>query len=513
MREDVRTVKAKQTACGVGDGMLGESGAKINAGPREFQNRWLQLHADVMPAVRCATLLRRLRLCSRSMLPRSLQFPLVLGSIAVLAACVRTPESRTGLEIHPLPMPTMTRTAVAPRAEPNDEEVTVNLFRAARSGNGAETGRVLASIDDSARRVRLAQAVARQLAAEDLPRAAAWAIEIPSGQAQVAAIEVVAQAWTGSDPAAALRWAHGITNPAAARLARMAVVQPLVVRDPRDAVAQVLGLPEGAARDETLIVTASAWARTNADAALGWARNLPENELKPRVLSAVAFEIAQRQPARAAAIADLLPPGRNRWLLFSSIAQTWVAVDSKAALAWAGKLPAGEARDAAYAGVNTGLGVPASRRLAGAPGTRSGSSRTRGGIGAVPAWADGNSAEFAAWLATQAPGMSRDEAILEYVRQRGALQPDAVGQWLGTLPGGPTRDRAMEIYLEGLLLGSPRDAARWLRSLPRSDQTDQLIERTTRHWLRTNPDAADVWLQDPTLPGYLRDRLLRDAGR
>jgi hypothetical protein len=40
-----------------------------------------------------------------------------------------------------------------------------------------------------------------------------------------------------------------------------------------------------------------------------------------------------------------------------------------------------------------------------------------------------------------------------------------------------------------------------------------MIEQTARRWLQTSPDAAEAWLQDLPLPGYLKDRLLRDAGR
>jgi hypothetical protein len=208
-----------------------------------------------------------------------------------------------------------------------------------------------------------------------------------------------------------------------------------------------------------------------------------------------------------------LPEGRDRWLLLSTIAQTWVAVDTKAAMAWAGQLPAGEQRDAAFAGVDTGLGIPQRRRVAGAPGTRGGSSRTRGGAGAAAMIADANSPAFTAWLATQTPGLSRDEAILEYVRQRSALEPQAVGQWITTLPGSPTVDRAMEIYLETVLPTAPSEAARWLRSIPRSQRTDAMMEETAKRWLMVSPDPASTWLQDTTLPAYVKDRLLRDAGR
>jgi hypothetical protein len=183
-------------------------------------------------------------------------------------------------------------------------------------------------------------------------------------------------------------------------------------------------------------------------------------------------------------------------------------------MAWAGRLPAGEARAAAFAGLETGLGVRTVRRPVNAPGSRGGRSRGLGGGGVVEvALAAGSSADFAAWRARQPPGLSDDEAIVEYVRQRGAGDSGAIGQWLTTLPPGGNRDRAMEIYLEGQLIGSPQRAASWLRSVPRSDRSDEMIEKTARAWLRTSPDAAQAWLNETPLPPERKERLLREAGR
>jgi hypothetical protein len=123
-----------------------------------------------------------------------------------------------------------------------------------------------------------------------------------------------------------------------------------------------------------------------------------------------------------------------------------------------------------------------------------------------------NSPDFEAWLATQAPGLSREEAILEYVRQRGAAEPEAVGPLIATLPG-HIRDQAMAIYLDGLLIGSPREAARWVRSLPRSERSDELIEKTARRYLMVNPEAALEWLEQSTLPIHRKEQLLREVGR
>ena len=151
--------------------------------------------------------------------------------------------------------------------------------------------------------------------------------------------------------------------------------------------------------------------------------------------------------------------------------------------------------------------------MAGVSGIRGGSSRTRGGTAAAIAWPEINSPAFAAWLATQPRGMSREEAILEYIRQRGALEPAAVRPLLESMPPGYARDQATDIYLDGLLIGSPMEAARWVRSLPRSERNNELLEKTARRLLMTHPDIGADWLEQSTLPRERKEQLLRDAGR
>lgn len=435
----------------------------------------------------------------------------VLGTMA--GGCNSSGARRNFTTIAPPAMPQANATPAYTPGIKADADIVASALQLARAGDAAAAAAEISVPRDPLDRVRLAERVAAALAATDLAASTALVRALPLGGAQLAAVGAVAQAHAESDPEKALAWALAWSDVHTGRAARQAVARALVAREARGTIDRIVRRPSDVARDDLLVAAAAAWARRDAPAALEWLRAWPEDALKPRLTSGIGFEIAQTQPERAVEVAELLPVGRNRWLLLSAIAQTWVAVDAKAALAWAGRLPAGEAREAAFAGAETGFGVPLARRGGNAPGTRGGSSRTRGGAGAIATMNPTDSPAFSAWLATQTGTLSRDEAILEYVRQRGALEPQSVGAWLATLPGGPNRERAMEIYIENVLPTAPAEVARWLRTFPRSDRTDEMIETTARRWLLTNPDAAAGWLQDQPLPGYLKDRLLRDAGR
>ena len=410
-------------------------------------------------------------------------------------------------------MPTVTPPVAAVAVAVGEGEVVANVLDLVQAGNLPAARRAIEGVADLAQRQRVGETVIVTAARSDPRQAAELAAGLSVAGGRTRGLELAAATFVARDAEAALSWALESSDSAVAGIARRAVVQQLVRANPQGAVDRILARPVSPARDDTLGFAAAAWARIDATAAVNWLHTLASGDLRDRLTSSIGFEIAQQHPESAVELAETLPAGRNRWLLFSAIAQTWVATDAKSALAWAGRLPAGEARAAAFAGLDTGLGVPTARRVAHAPGSRTVRSRGLGGGVAEAALSAGGSADFAAWLATQPPGVSRDEAILEFVRQRGAADSGAIGQWLASLSPGATRDRAMEVYLEGQLIGSPQRAADWLRALPRSDRSEELIEKTARAWLRTNPEAAQAWLLETPLPPDRKERLLREAGR
>ncbi len=411
-------------------------------------------------------------------------------------------------------MPSMLPPTEPATAAASEINVLAGALERARQRDFSGALRAIEAVAEPAARLRMQLALGTMLTEQDAASAAMLALLLPEGPARDAVLERAARGWAQREPGAALQWALDLADPAAAALARRMVASELVRANARPTMERLLALPERAARDDVLVFAAAAWARSDADAAVGWLRELPEGELRSRVAPGIGFELAQSNPRRAITLAETLPEGRDRWLLFAAIGQTWAAVDSKAALAWARGLPAGEARFSAFAGVDTGLGVPGARRMVNGPNTRGTGISLRGGGGAaLGSLAATDTPEFLAWLATQPAGLSREDAILEFVRQRASAAAGGLGPWVVALPGGSTRDRAMEIYMDGLLMTSPAAAADWLRQLPRSDRSDEWVERTAKQWLTSNPAAAEMWLRETTLPPERKASLLREAGR
>ncbi|MGH7957269.1 MAG: hypothetical protein ACREH8_09670, partial [Opitutaceae bacterium] len=327
-----------------------------------------------------------------------------LALCASLGGCLGSGERHGSTPGRRPAMPTMVLPAPDSMRSGPESEVVAHGVRAALGNDIDGVVRILKLVEDPSRRAQLADEIMTQLSEHDPNVAARLALAVGGEFQRLAVVEKAGRKLTQHDPEFALRWALELPPGAAGRQMSRAIVDERVSANPREAMDRISALPASAVRDDLLVLGAGAWSRRDAEAAISWLRDQPENELKQRLTSSVGFEVAQARPDRAISVAEMLPAGRNRWLLLSAIAQTWVAVDSKAALSWAGQLPAGEPRDAALAGIDTGFGMPASRRIAGAPGTRGGSSRTRGGAAAAAAWPELNSPSFAAWLAAQPRG-------------------------------------------------------------------------------------------------------------
>ncbi|MEO6568761.1 MAG: hypothetical protein ABIO94_08345 [Opitutaceae bacterium] len=434
---------------------------------------------------------------------------LVCGAVLIclmVGGCASSNAHRQSAERPLPPMPTMGRTSDITNPKVPEHEILAGALRLASNNDIVAAVRTLDLTVDSAERSRVSVNFVQALSSQNPSLAAAAALALPFGPTRSAAVEIAASSWIQRDANAALTWSLDLSDPNAANLARRAVARELVRENPRGALNRIQAFPADNRRDDLVAIAAAAWAHQDPEAATSWLREQPDNNLRRRLTSSVAFEIAQISPSRAITLAETLPAGRDRWLIFSAIAQTWVAVDQNAAFAWANKLEAPDARNAAIAGITTGLGVGSNRRT-----NPSREPRILGGRSTYAMSTPLDPPQFTAWLASQSQTMSRDEAILEFVRERGAQDVGSIGSWLANLTAGPAGQRAREIYLDEKLRGSPAAAASWLHSLPSSERSYEMIEKTASRWLLTDPSAAAAWLRETNLPAFRQEELLRQA--
>jgi hypothetical protein len=162
---------------------------------------------------------------------------------------------------------------------------------------------------------------------------------------------------------------------------------------------------------------------------------------------------------------DILPQGRDRMAVIGAIGQTWVARDENETWRWANQLPAGAAREAAVAGIETGLGGAGSHLVQ-------------------------NDTRFTGRTGNAGLGTTRGG---------------------GSLPLGEQRDDALRREFEEALRESPLRAASLLTALPAPDRRDEMVDELVRRWLPINPEAAKTWV-DQNIPNPARrEMLLREA--
>ncbi|MEY4939510.1 MAG: hypothetical protein RIQ93_1245 [Verrucomicrobiota bacterium] len=370
----------------------------------------------------------------------------------------------------------MPRLAPPPQPEPvgmvSTPEALAEATLRAGANDVAGAARALESLP-AAQRDAAAREFIAGLASRDPPRAGAVALALSPGLTQTAGLDLAASEFVTRDRAAAMKWALTQTAPASRFAAMQAIATQLMDRGPREAADLLLALPETGGRTEILALALAQWSRRDASAALAWAQQLPAGELRQRVTASVGFAVAQTAPERALPVVDLLPEGRDRWLLLGAIGQTWVAQNAGAAMDWVRQLPAGEARDAAIAGIDAGMGIASSR-------------------GSPPSGLNGSRGRRVAGGGY--PGVS---------------PPPSPS--LTALPLGAERDEALRRQFEERLRASPVRAADWLSSLPAPDRSDEMIARLTREWLLINPQAAETWLDQNIGSSTRKEQILEDA--
>lgn len=371
-------------------------------------------------------------------------------------------------------MPTVRPVApVAPVPVVSPQEATATALAAAQRDDTEAMQRAFDALPSEARGGVVSE-VFTTLAAQDTAKAGRLVQALPAGSAQNVATEVAVRAMIARDPAAATEWALAWPATDAGTMAREAAANQLIARDAPGTLSRLLALPASDLRNQMFGFASAEWARRDAPAALSWARDLPANELKTRAATSMGFALAQTQPQRAIDVVSWLPEGRDRWLLLTEIAQTWVARDANAAWKWAQQLPADGSREAAVVGLEAGLGVGGTRTaFVGAPGSAVGGAMSGGQLPLSPGYARAS----------------------------------------GGLPVGLDRDLALRREFDTALSESPVRAAIWLSSQLSVDRRDEMVDEVARRWLAINPEAAKNWMNQNIFLPERKARLLQEAGR
>lgn len=266
--------------------------------------------------------------------------------------------------------------------------------------------------------------------------AAGYVAQLPNSEHNLHLVRRMAHVWAERDRAAAMDWARGQADLATRRQALGGVVELWAGADPAAAAAFASSIDNPYERNELLGIAARRWANQDTPEALDWANGLP-GEDRQRATNAILHGIAERDPARAAALFENLSggqPSRNPQethayqRMAREVASIWAHSDPEAAAAWAIDLP--EA-----GGVQRGAVAEATER----------------------------------WL--RMDGM-------------------AAGEWILQLPEGETRDAASERVVHTTLPADPEAAFEWASSISDTDRQTGLMHHVLERWRLTDPASA-----------------------
>ena len=385
----------------------------------------------------------------------------VVVAITALSGCMSDPR--------PTPlrrMPTASAVA-APALLTTSSDDALALARAAVEQNDFFAAVQALETPVATERLYVVRKLMRELASSDFFKAERVAGVLPAGRMQLEATAILARARIERDPAAATQWALAEVSPSIASDARQAVAERLIAQEPKATLQRLLALPVSPARNEMLGYAAAGWARRDAVNAIGWVRAMDHGTVKDRIATSMGFALAQSQPSRAVDLLDILPEGRDRMAVISAVGQTWIALDGGAAWKWAKQLPAGTAHEAAFSGIETGLGGAGSRLV------------------------------------------QNDTPFI------GRADPAGVGRTRGggSLPLGAQRDDALRREFDEALRESPVRAASLLTALPAPDRRDEMEDELIRRWLPINPEAANTWVNQNIFNPSRRELLLREAAQ
>lgn len=180
------------------------------------------------------------------------------------------------------------------------------------------------------------------------PTAAARMVEaMPAGELRVAAMRTVFREWAAIAPHDALAWTESIRSEEDQLAAREFVHYRVAEDDPKFALESARDL--GADLSMPVVQDlAQQWAARNPPAARDWALSLPAGTDRDRILSRVAIELSQQDPAAAGAIvAGEISPGSVQEEAAMSVLHQWAVRDFRGASQWVVAFPPGPMRERA----------------------------------------------------------------------------------------------------------------------------------------------------------------------
>jgi hypothetical protein len=356
------------------------------------------------------------------------------------------------------------------------------------------------------------------------------------------------QKWAKDDPDAAIAKLDSVKGTSNRQQALQGIAMALVASDPKRALDMLDGMPPGQSRSSMLASISSAWLSRDSDAAIAWIDSLPAAD-KFKAVQNGCWQLAQENPAKAAAFLSSLPVNNQTSHQFSQLASQWAQQDPDAARKWVEALPAGQTKQQAMGGMIGALAQTDPAKAAAMFGDAVVNNQNYYQVGTVVGeWIKTDQTAALAWLESldlrgdtqrniqsqfmhnwvnedaaaasrYALGIqdekSRLHAITSLVGAWGNNDPVAAHDWIMRSLEGETKDRSLNSLIQNMSHQDPATALRYYQEAT-ANLTPEAVEKTfgttasqiASNWVQHDPAAVRQWVL--TLPeGETRSNSIR----
>ncbi len=302
----------------------------------------------------------------------------------------------------------------------------------------------------------------------------------PEGARPDRAYLAIFSSWINADPRAAAAAAASLPELEGDTRRRVleGVAQGWAQQAPRETMAWALQLAQPDEQAHAVRQVLGEWMRSEPEAAVAQVLSLPEH-LRNEAARGVIEGVAQKDPADARRIAELLPAGSGREQALGIVAVTWAGRDPGAAADFARNL-SGETAEDAWPKI----------------------ART---------WVQrGETSAAAQWVVQLPEGAARGGAARNVIDRWAKAEPAAAAQWLEQLSPGPTRDAAAGAFATQVRETDPAGAMEWAATIGNLPQREATVRQVLETWRKKDSVAARAWLEKTNAIGAdLRSVLLR----
>lgn len=322
--------------------------------------------------------------------------------------------------------------------------------------------------------------------------------------------------WARHDPDALVAWLKRMPESLHRRELVRKAAWALATTKPTAGGELIQALPPGEDRERVLVEFMGTWAEADAMAAFQWARALPDSAERTRIFERHPMALfVQANPDAVAEFfltdpigtrgtaGTLMWPSSGPWRIAAALANRSLA-DAEA---WAGKLPAGLPRDAAWSAIvvsaTTNQPAIAARLL---PEIRDNVQRWRWQEKLMQQWVKTDAKAAADFASGRPDTAERTKAMTSVTAVWSHIDPKAAGEWLLTLPKGAVTAEVFQPLVAATIKQDPTLAARVLERMALGPEDSGLVGTLAGAWSKQNLDACAAWLEK------LADPKLRDAG-